>query len=142
MDEKINLGDLEYDKGNQLSDEEMNKLDGCRVKIASVEVINDTSRYKDGQLLPDEQEVEVKKIELLSELFGTDLIGREVTHRERYNLKNADGVWKVSLHEKSNTGQFLAKYGIDKFENAVGKEVVLVKKTNPDSKRSWMRISI
>ncbi len=82
---------------------------------------------------------------MVSEPFGTDLIGREVIHRERYNLKNKDGVWKVSLHEKSNTGQFLAKYGVDKFENAVSKEVVLVKRTkpSPDGRtRSWMRISI
>ena len=70
MVEELNLGDLEYDKGNQLSDEEMNKLDGCRVKIATVNIIDDTSKYQDGKLLPDDQEVEVKKIELTSEPFA------------------------------------------------------------------------
>ncbi|MCK5624981.1 hypothetical protein KAI04_04015 [Candidatus Pacearchaeota archaeon] len=142
MTEEYKLEDLEYDKGNALSDDEMNKLDGCRVPIASVEIIDDTSKYQDGKLLPDDQEISVKKIELTSAPFGTALIGRDIVHKERYNLKSKDGAWKVSLHEKSNTGQFLAKYGVDKFENAVSKEVVLVKKTNPETKRSWMKISI
>lgn len=136
------LEDLEYVKSGGPTDEEMDKLDGTRVKIASVEIIDDTSGYKDGKALPEGQEVQVKKLKILTEEFGENLIERSIVHQERYNLKEIDGKWGVSLHEKAKTAQFLAKYKVDDFKNAVGVEVVLVKKTNPDNKRSYMTISI
>ena len=142
-EDQVKLEDLDYVKSGGPNDEELTKLDGCRTKIAKVEVIKDTSRYKDGKLLPDEEVVDVMKVRVETAMFGEELIGRTITHREKYNLKQeVDGSWIVSLHDKAKTAQFLSKYKVDKFENAVGVEVVLVKKTNPDTKRSWLTISI
>jgi len=142
MSEEFGLEELEYIRSGGATDDEMDKLDGSRVKIASIEVIDDTSTYKDGKALPEGMEIEVKKLLLTTEPFGKELIGRDITHKEKYNLKEKDGKWIVSLHEKSKTAQFLSKYKIDNFKNAKGKEVVISKKTNPDNKRSYLTISV
>lgn len=142
----ISLDDLSYVKsGSSLSDDEMDTLDGTRVKIETVEIEDGTSKWgTDGKPLPEGQERQVKKLKLTTFEFGEELIGRKVRHYERYNLKEKDGNWIVSLHEKSKTAQFLSKYKIDNFKNATMLEngVVLVKKTNPDTRRSYMTISI
>ncbi len=144
--QSINLDDLTYVKsGNSLSDEEMDRLDGSRVKIATVEVEAGTSKFgTDGNPLPEGQERSVQKLKLVTEEFGEELIGRKISHIERYNLKDIDGRWIVSLHEKSKTAQFLSKYKISNFKEATSLElgVVLVKKTNPNTARSYMTISI
>lgn len=137
------LDNLEYVKSGGPSDEEMDKLDGSRVKIASCEVIDSTSGFGlDGQPLPEGQERAVKMLKMSTEEFGTEQIGRSIVHVESYNLKNVDGKWVVGMHEKSKTAQFLAKYKLDKFTNVVGTEVVIVKKVNPETKRGRLRISI
>lgn len=150
MENNISLDDLNYVKsGNSLSDEEMDKIDGTRIHIDNVIVEPGTSTYgKDGKPLPEGQERDVQKLKLTSKEFGEDLIGRNHKHVERYNLKDqSDGTWIVSLHEKSKTAQFLAKYKIDNFKNvnAIENGVVLVKKTVINSRgerRSFMTISI
>lgn len=142
-EKELSLGDLDYVKSGSLSDEEMDKLDGFRVKIARISIEDDSTPYgEDGNILPDGQKRPVKAIQLETEEFGLEQIGRNTVHRERYSLKLKDGRWTVSLHEKSKSAQFLSKYKIDKFENAIGKEVVLIKKTNPETKRSRISISI
>ena len=143
MVKDIGLGDLDYMTSGGPNEEECSKLDGFRVKIVDVKIIDDVSRYDNlGNELPEGQEVPVKKIQLTTDEFGQELIGRKIFHIQSYSLKEKDGKWIVSLHEKSNTGQFLSKYKLDRFENAVGKEVVLVKKTNPNTKKSRLVISI
>ena len=138
----VSLDTLEYVQSGGPTDDELSKLDGCRVDIANVEIVEDNSRWKDGVELPEGQEIKVQKIKLTTEPFGTDLIGREITHVEKYNLKNKDGRWIVSLHEKSKTGLFLAKYQLGSFKDTKGTSVVLIKKTNPNTKRSFLMISI
>lgn len=143
MTEEVNLENLKYVNSGGPTNEELNKIDGTKVKIKSANIIKDTSKFgKDGETLPEGQEREVYKIELESEPFGQDLIGRDITHKERYNLVEKNGEWIVSLHEKSKTAQFLAKYGKDRFENVPGTEVILVKKTNANTGRSYLRIAI
>jgi hypothetical protein len=76
-------------------------LDGIRVKIAKVEIIDDTTRYtkdKNGNqiLLPEGEELSVKKIKLTTEEFGQDRIGRNITHIEKYNLQLKNDKWIVS----------------------------------------------
>jgi hypothetical protein len=142
MEEEYDLGDLEYIKSGGPSDEEMDKIDGIRVKIDSINIIEATSRFQDGKPLPEGMEIKVKKLELTTVPFGASLIGRDIVHKERYNLKDKSGKWIVSLHEKASTAKFLATYKLDKFENAKGKEVLLIKKTNPDTKRSYLTIKI
>jgi len=137
------LENLEYVKFGGPSDEEMDKLDGSRVKIASCEVVDDTSPYGlDGNPLPEGQERAVKKLKLSTEEFGSEQIGRGLTHSESYNLKEVDGRWVVGMHEKSKTAQFLAKYKLENFTKAEGTEVVITKKVNPETQRGRLRISI
>lgn len=137
------LENLEYMKFGGPTEEEMDKLDGTRVKIASCEVVDGTTGFGlDGQLLPEGQERAIKMIKMTTEQFGTEQIERAIEHIESYNLKNIDNKWVVGLHEKSKTAQFLAKYKLDKFTNVIGTEVVLVKKVNPKNNRGRLRISI
>lgn len=137
------LGELEYVQTGGPTEDEMDKLDGSRVKIASCEVVDRTSKFgQDGNLLPEGQEIPVKRIEITTEEFGAGQIGRAIKHVEEYNLKNKDGNWFVNLHEKSKTAQFLAKYKLPDFTKAVGTEVVVIKRTNPDTKKSRLRISL
>ena len=137
------LDDLEYIQSGGPSKEELSKLDGVRVKIAKCEVVEDVGPvYNEKGQLIEGQEQKVKKIYLETVPFGKELIERDIVHREKYNLKDKDGKWVVSLHEKSKTGQFLAKYNLESFKDVVGTSVVLTKKTNPETKRSWLAISI
>jgi hypothetical protein len=147
MDEEFKLEDLEYVQSGGPSEDEMDKLDGCRVKVDKIEIVDDTTRYTKGDdgkqiILPEGQSVPIKKIKLTTVEFGQELIGRPIVHTEKYNLVKKDGKWIVSLHEKASTAKFLAKYKLDKFENAKGKDVVIVKKTNPETKKSRLTISI
>ena len=104
------LDTLEYKRFGGPSDAELDKLDGCRAKIASVERVLGRSIWENGQKLPDGQEIEVEQIKLTTVPFGKNLIERDITHSEKYNLKFTDGNWVVSLFEKAHTAQFLAKY--------------------------------
>lgn len=148
---KPSLDNMSYEKtgGNftwSLTDSEMDKFDGHRISIEDVQMIKATSKFgKDSLPLPPGQEREVYVIELTSKPFGEDQIGNNIVHTERYNLKQKDDdTWIVSLHEKSKTAQFLSKYKIDNFKLATSLEngVVLVKKTNPKTNKSFMTISI
>ena len=140
---KEELANLEYVQSGGPSEDEMDKLDGSRVKIAACEVVDDVSKFgTDGNQLPEGQERSVKKIKLITEEFGAGQIERAIIHIENYNLKPVDGKWVVGLHEKSKTAQFLAKYKLDTFTNVVGTEVVVIKRVNPDTKRGRLRISI
>ena len=138
----MNVEDLEYKKSG-LSDDDLNKLDGTRAQIEKAEILDDTSKFaKDGQPLPEGQERAVQILWLVMKPFGEAVIGRNIEHRERFNLQEHEGKWVVSLHEKAKTAQFLAKYGVDSFANVAGKEVVIVKKTSPKTGRSYLTISI
>jgi len=141
MSEKVD--NLEYVKFGGPSEEEMDKLDGTRVKIKECDVDESTSKFGlDGQPLPEGQLRDVQVIKLITEEFGAEQIGRAITHVETYNLKEMDGKWIVGMHEKSKTAQFLAKYKVDAFKNVIGTEVVIIKKVNPKTNNGRLRISI
>jgi len=142
MDES-NLSDLDYVQSGVPTTEECTKLDGtkakiaiCEVRDAIVPVFNDAGQPIEGK------EKQIKQIYLEVEPFGQEIIGRDVKVSARYNLKDQDGKWVVSMHEKANTAKFLAKYNLESFNDAVGTPVIITKKTNPQTKRSWLAISI
>lgn len=144
MTEEMNIGDLEYVQSGGPNAEEVTKLDGCRAKIAECTIIDDISPVYDKKtsMIIEGQEQKVKKIELVTEEFGENLIGRNIVVKAKYKLQNKDGKWTVSLHEKSHTAKFLSKYSLESFANVKGTEVVIVKQTKPGSTKSWLAISI
>jgi len=139
----IGLEDLDYAQSGSPNNEECTKLDGTRAKItvckvidAIIPVFNDAGQPEEGK------EQKIKQIYLETEAFGKEIIGRDINVISKYNLKEQDGKWVVSLHEKANTAKFLAKYNLESFKDVVGTSVIVAKKTNPTTKRSWLTISV
>ena len=139
---ELKIEDLIYVQAGRATEEECGKLDGCRVKIATCIRELGRSFWDNGQKLPEGQEVEIQQLKLTTEPFGKDIIGRDITIKEKYNLQFKDGIWVVSLAEKAKTAKFLAKYKLDTFANVEGIEVVIVKQVNPKTKVARLSISI
>jgi len=144
MTEGINgLDGLSYIQSGGPTAEECTQLDGSKVKVAVCKVIDSiVPVFNDAGSPIEGKERQVKQIYIETEPFGKEVIGRDVTVSAKYNLKEIDGKWVVSMHEKANTAKFLAKYNFESFKDVVGTNVIITKKTNPQSKRSWLAISI
>lgn len=142
--ENTQLSDIgDFYPGGQLSEEQKSSLDGTRVKIAKVSTVTEKSKFgHDGKELPDNGTIDVLKVRVETEVVGKDPNSNDVTVKTSFPLKLINGKWAVSHHEKSKSAKFFAKYGITRFEEAVGKTVILAKKVNPVSKKSWIEISI
>jgi len=141
---EIPLSDIgDFYPGGILTDEQKSALDGSRAKIAKVSTVTEKSKFGlDGKELPLGQTIDVLKVRVETTPIAKDPNGNDVTIRQSFSLKFESGKWKVSHHEKSHSAQFFAKYGINRFEDALGKEVILVKKVNPVTKKVYLEISI
>ena len=117
----------------QYTDEELNSLDGFRIKIAEAKVVSADVKYGEefGTMLPEGETRKVFRVEVKSEPFAIPSSARETTITEKFSLKkNKAGEWGVSLHEKSKSKKLFNKLGISKFPESIGKEIVIVKKVS------------
>ena len=138
-DEQTNLG-LEVMPTDSI---DTSKYNGIKTKIGRIfKDVRKTDYDEKGtyvQGLQRDQHVVVMETEKL----GETEMGNPINVRENFNLKvnPKTGNLAYSTHPKSNTAKIFAKLDINQFEDAVGKEVLIVEKvspTNPD--RRWLGI--
>jgi len=153
--------ELEYVKGDAtLSDEEMNKLDGTRIKVGDIRfeeieskyaiedidaiAVDGTKKtYKAGSMLPEGMTVKAKVVVLETVPVKTSDTGTPICIKERFSLKKhkTKGTWVASLHEKSKTFKLFKKYGKNSFQDFKNSEVILTKKVGKTGK-GFMGISV
>lgn len=141
----MNVDDLENIPTGDLTDDEKNKYDGTRTKIANITVKEKDSRFSNGKELPEGQTVKVMVAVVQTESLGLNSLGQPITVKEEFNLKKhpVSGRWGPSLHEKSKSKKLFNKLKVNTFKECIGRDVVVVKKvseTNPN--RNWLGISI
>jgi hypothetical protein len=131
--------EVEYEKPvSDFSDEEMTKLDGTRAKVESVvlhdfdsnyaieDCIMNGIAYKGGDPFPEGASVPAKEFVLTT---VAPLVDKDLKVRERFPLKKRkkDGKWIASLHEKAKVYKAIKKYGVNRLDELVGKDVILSK---------------
>jgi len=143
MSEELKLEDLKPVPVGGLSEEDMDKYNGTRVKIGKVAIEYTESRWKDGVELPEGQTVRVPQVAVETEPIGQDALGQPITVKEWFPLKQnkVTGEWGPSLHPKSKCKKFFDLLKINRFEEAVGREVVVIKKRS-SSGRAFLGINI
>jgi len=130
---ELTVEGLEDMPNTSLTDEEASKLDGARAIIETSDIEEQDSIYgEDGLELKDGKTIKVKVVTVQTKPFGNDVIGRDVTVKERFSLKKnpVTGNWAVSHHEKAKSQKLFNKYKINTFPEAHGKEMVVVKKVS------------
>lgn len=132
MNENFDIGALEYvNTSAQLSEEETDKLDGTRAKIATTKTVQKKIGFDiNGNALPAGQTRDAWYVRLETVPVATNKMGQPVTVTEDFPLKQhkVTGRWVASLHEKSKTSKLFKKYNVNKFEEMIGRDVVLSKK--------------
>lgn len=140
MTEELDINNLEgIAPQGQYTEEEINALDGVKVKIANANVVQDEVPFAEeyGKMLPEGQTRTIQKVVVETEPFvipGTD---REITHKEDFPLKwdKVKEKWGVSLHEKSKAKRFFNKLGVQSFPEVIGKEQLIVKIVKENGKK-------
>lgn len=145
MAEEFKLEDLEDIPSGEMSDDEMNKLSGSKVKIASAIPTQKEVGYKDGEPLPDGETEEVMVVRITTVPFGKDIIGRDIVIKEDFGLKRhpTTGNWGVSHHPKAKSQKLFNLLKINRFEEAIGKEILIVKKVSEfNASRAFLKFSL
>ncbi len=132
---ELNLNELgDYFPIGILTDAQMNELDGKRVKIAEVKTKYVKSKFGlDGKALPIGQTIDVPNVLCVTESVAKDVNDNDVKVTEWFGLKYSNGRWNVQHGPKAKSAKLFAKLGINRFEQAIGREIVLVKKVNPEN---------
>lgn len=112
-----------------LDAKDMDKYDGVRIKIARVWSEEVDDGWDKGVKLDEGVTVKAMKYFAETEPLCEDELGNPITVREKFPLKHLpNGKWQPSGHPKSKTKKFYDKLGINKFSEAEGKEILIVKK--------------
>lgn len=113
-----------------LKPEDIDKFDGTKVNVARIwSEEREVPWSKDGKDLPVGETRKVMVFKVETEALGVDDLGQPIIHVEEFPLKQLpNGNWQPSGHPKSKSKKFYDKMKINKFSEAVGKEVLIVKK--------------
>jgi hypothetical protein len=145
MAEEFSVDDLVEIPTGQLSDDDKNRLDGTKTKIAKVSVKEKDSIYKDGERLPDGQTVKTMVAVLETESIGINALGQPITVAEEFSLKQhpVSKKWGPSMHEKSKAKKLFNKLKVNNFKECVGRDIVVVKKVSEtNANKTWLGFSI
>ena len=116
------------------------KYSGKRVKVASVSVEKDITDYDEEGKFVQGLGREVDVVKMTTESIGTNEAGEQIYITEKVNLKkleNGKVVW--STHPKAGMMKLFAKYKINRPEELIGREVMLIERVstnNPDKR--WL----
>ena len=146
MAEELNLDDLVAVETGELSEEDKNKYDGTKVKIAKAYVKPKKTKYgPDGKQLPEGQTLDTFVTILETESVGLNNLGQPIVVKEEFNLKKhpVTGKWGPSLHEKSKSKKLFNKFKINTFKEVIGQSIVVVKKASEKNpSKTWLGFAI
>jgi hypothetical protein len=139
MAEQFGLEQLEDLPTNPVTDEIADKYNGTKVKVKSVEPGSEKTSWKDGKQLPQGQTIEVPVVFVETEVFGTDAFGQPLKVKESLKLQTING--KIGFRGDMSKGKrFMRMLKINSIKDAVGREVLIIKKVSKT--RSALVISI
>ena len=143
MTENINLNELEDIPAEAITEEIADKYNPTKVKVKSVVTGTCKSYWKNAARLPDGQFEIVPCVTMETEVFGTDAKGQPLSAKIDLKLqKSLAGKWGFSTGQKSTGRKVLKMLKINNIQEAVGKEVVVVKTVGGKSGRPFLVISI
>lgn len=141
MAETFSLSEIEMLPSDSITEEVADKYNGTKVKILSVTPGTKRTSWKDGAQLPQGQFVEVPVVYVRTDVFGQDAKGQPLSVEENFNVVKRNGKVGFSDHKKSKAKRFMKMLKINKIDEAIGREVVVVKKSF-DSGRCALIMSI
>jgi hypothetical protein len=127
MTEQFDIGDLVDIPSSSITEEIADKYNGTKTKVAKVYVGEKTTAWKDGVKLPDGQTVVVPVVFVETEVFGKDAKDQPLFKKEAFGLKKVGNKVGFSDHKKAKGRRFMKMLKINKIEEAIGKEVLIVK---------------
>jgi predicted HNH restriction endonuclease len=108
---------------------DLSEFEGRKAKIESYEVMDGTSTFdENGDALPPGQTRPVKLLKVYTEQvteFEKDGEKIPVSASELFNMKEQDGVWGISTHEKAKIQRLIKKLKAKSLKDIVGKDVVI-----------------
>lgn len=144
-----NINEINEIQQGGLTEELADSYNGNKVKIArfvpNEEGTGDMhkfkSGFKDGEQLPEGQFVESKCVYIETEPYGIDEAGNPLTVKQKINLKqDINGSWGFPTSDRSTAYKFKKMLKINKIQECIGREVIVVKTTYKD--RPYMTVSI
>ena len=152
----LTLDDLNPVPTGGISEEDMDKFDGSKTKIASIvpeemdsifcveKVKIGDVEYKPGDPLPEGYTQKGYVAIVKSEQIGMDALGQPVVVTEHVSLKKHPhtGKWGPSLHEKSKAKKLMTKYKVNTLKECIGQPIVVIKKIGEKSGKPRLCFSI
>jgi len=131
---ELSLDDLVPIETGQMSEEDKDKYDGTKTKIANIKIALDETKWgEDGKELPNGETRQVYVAIAETESLGSNSLGQPIIVKEKFPLKKhpVTGKWGPSLHEKSKAKKLFSKYKVNSFKECIGQSIVIVKKASP-----------
>jgi hypothetical protein len=133
MAEKTELPDIqEFEASSGGTD--LSEFEGKKAKLEKYEVIDGKSTFgEDGERLPPGETIPVKLLKVYTEQvteFEGDDGNIPVYATEIFNMKEVDGVWGISKHEKAKIQKLIKKLKVGELKDIIGKDVVLRTREN------------
>lgn len=146
MVDEISLDDLVPVETNEMSEDDKNKYDGTKAKIAKVTVKPKKSKYgPDGKMLPEGETIDTYVAVAETESIGSNSLGQPIIVKEEFPLKKhpITGKWGPSLHEKAKAKKLFNKFKVNSFKEVIGQSIVIVKKqSEKNPSRTWLGFAI
>jgi hypothetical protein len=133
-EELIDTSKVGLVSADRINDEVADKYNGTKVKVLKVEPGKKRSTYKDNKPLPQGEFIETPCINVTTENFGTDAFGDPLFVTEQLGLQNRGGKWGFSDSKKSRGRNFMKNLKLNSINEAVGREVLVVKKVRQNGK--------
>jgi hypothetical protein len=117
------------------------KYEGSKVKIEKISVIDKTTDYDENGNYVKGLAKPTKALRVETAVLEIDTFGKELRCSQDFGLKaTKTGAVVWSTHKKALMPQLLAKFKVNSPKELVGKEAVLIKKTNPETGKSRLVI--
>jgi len=130
--ELANLNDIIDIPTDDITEEIAQKYNGTKVKIANVKPGKKTTSWQNNQKLPDGQTIEVPVVYVETEVFGTNAKGQPLSKKTAFNLQNLNGKLGFSTSPKTKARKFMKMLKINKIDESIGREVVIVSTSKND----------
>ena len=132
------LGDIPIDSITEVI---ADKYNGTKVKVKNVFTDIQKTSWKNNVKLPEGEYVEVPVVVVETEVFGTDAKEQPLAIKEKFSLKQVGNKVGISEHPKSKARKLLKMLKINRVEEAIGREVLIVKSVD-DNNRVKLVISL
>ena len=127
-----NLSDIVDIPTDNITKEVAQKYNGTKVKITKVYPGLKKTAYQNNVKLPDGQTIEVPVVYIETDVFGIDAKGQPLLKKTSFNLQKLNGKLGFSTSPKTKARKFMKMLKINRIEESVGRDVVIVSTSKND----------